>query len=71
MATGPASALRIVDDLTGGGALRGSPLLPSVRGELLARLARTDEARTEFTAAAALTRNTRERDVLLAKAAAL
>jgi RNA polymerase sigma factor (sigma-70 family) len=71
MATGPASALRIVDDLVGGGALRGSPLLPSVRGELLARLARTDEARAEFTAAAALTRNTRERDVLLAKAAAV
>jgi RNA polymerase sigma factor (sigma-70 family) len=70
MATGPASALRIVDDLAAG-ALRGSALLPSVRGELLARLGRLPEARTEFVAAAALSRNTRERDVLLAKAAAL
>jgi RNA polymerase sigma factor (sigma-70 family) len=71
MATGPASALRIVDDLAGTGALRGSPLLPSVRGELLARLGRAEEASAEFTAAAELTRNSRERDVLLAKAAAL
>ena len=71
MATGPASALRIVDALADGGALRGSALLPSVRGELLSRLGRTQEARAEFATAAALTANTRERGVLLAKAAAL
>lgn len=71
MATGPASALRIVDGLAEDGALRGSALLPSVRGELLARLDRTEEARAEFTTAASLTANTRERGVLLAKAAAL
>ncbi|ASD23505.1 RNA polymerase subunit sigma-24 [Cryobacterium sp. LW097] len=68
MATGPASALRIVDDLADDGALRGSALLASVRGELLARLGRAQEARAEFLTAAALTANTRERDVLLAKA---
>ncbi|POH63918.1 RNA polymerase subunit sigma-24 [Cryobacterium zongtaii] len=68
MATGPASALRIVDDLADDGALRGSALLPSVRGELLARLGRAQEARAEFLTAAALTANTQERDVLLAKA---
>jgi len=71
MATGPASALRIVDDLADAGALRGSALLPSVRGELLARLGRGEEARSEFVTAAALTGNERERGVLLAKAAAL
>ena len=71
MATGPASALRIVVDLADAGALRGSALLPSVRGELLARLGRGEEARSEFVTAAALTGNERERGVLLAKAAAL
>ncbi|HWH97394.1 MAG TPA: RNA polymerase sigma factor [Pseudolysinimonas sp.] len=71
MATGPANALRIVDALVAEGALRGSHLLPSVRGELLARLGRIDEARDELTAAARLTANDRERDVLLKKAAAL
>lgn len=71
MATGPASALRIVDGLADDGALRGSALVPSVRGELLARLGRSQEARSEFAVAAALTANSRERDVLLAKAAAL
>jgi RNA polymerase sigma factor (sigma-70 family) len=71
MATGPASALLIVDRLADAGALRGSSLLPSVRGELLARLGRADEARSEFATAAALTANARERDLLLAKAAAL
>jgi len=69
MATGPASALLIVDELARDGNLRGSHLLPSVRGELLARLGRSTEARAEFTAAAALTKNAREREVLLAKAA--
>ena len=71
MATGPANALRIVDRLAADGALRGSHLLPSVRGELLARLGRTDEARSELLAAARLTANERESAVLRAKAAAL
>ncbi len=71
MATGPANALRIVDGLAHEGALRGSHLLPSVRGELLARLGRTDEARSELLTAAGLAGNDRQRDVLLAKAAAL
>ena len=71
MATGPASALLIVDGLADAGALRGSALLPSVRGELLARLGRTQEARSEFATAASLTANSREREVLLAKGLAL
>lgn len=71
LATGPASALAIVDTLEAEGALRGSHLLPSVRGELLARLGRTEEARSELVTAASLTANERERDVLLGKAAAL
>jgi RNA polymerase sigma factor (sigma-70 family) len=65
MARGPAEALTIVDGLTG---LDDSYLRPSVRGELLARLGRNDEAAREFQAAAALTGNERERDVLLHKA---
>jgi RNA polymerase sigma factor (sigma-70 family) len=71
MATGPANALRIVDQLVAAGALRGSHLLPSVRGELLGRLGRTDEARAELLTAARLTANQRESAVLRAKAAAL
>jgi RNA polymerase sigma factor (sigma-70 family) len=71
MATGPANALRIVDRLGAEGALRGSHLLPSVRGELLARLGRTDEARSELLTAAGLAGNERESAVLRAKAAAL
>jgi RNA polymerase sigma factor (sigma-70 family) len=71
MATGPASALRIVDRLQSEGALRGSHLLPSVRGELLARLGRVDEARSELLTAANLAANERERAVLRDKAAAL
>ncbi|WP_396643315.1 RNA polymerase sigma factor [Microbacterium sp.] len=71
MCTGPASALRIVDGLASDGALRGSHLLPSVRGELLARLGRMSEARSELFTAAGLTANARERAVLEAKAAAL
>jgi predicted RNA polymerase sigma factor len=71
MVTGPANALRIVDRLAGEGTLRGSHLLPSVRGELLARLGRTEEARSELLTAAGLAGNDRQRDVLLAKAAAL
>jgi RNA polymerase sigma factor (sigma-70 family) len=71
MATGPANALLIVDRLDSQGPLRGSHLLPSVRGELLARLGRTEEARSEFLTAARLTANERESAVLRAKAAAL
>lgn len=71
MATGPATALAIVDGLAADGALRGSHLLPSVRGELLARLGRVEEARSELTTAASLAANERERRVLLDKAAAL
>jgi len=65
MTSGPAEALRIVDGLTG---LDSSYLRPSVRGELLARLGRHAEAAREFEAAATLTGNERERDVLLNKA---
>lgn len=66
MSEGPDVALRIVDAI---GGLEDSYLLPSVRGELLARLGRNAEAAAEFTAAAALTANERERDVLRKKAA--
>ena len=65
MASGPAEALKIVDALDG---LGDSYLRPSVRGELLARLGRHAEAAREFEAAAGLTGNERERDVLLEKA---
>lgn len=68
MATGPESALLIVDQLDCQGLLRGSHLLPSVRGELLARLGRVEEARSELLTAAGLTGNERERAVLQAKA---
>ena len=71
MATGPATALRIVDRLRAEGALGGSHLLPSVRGELLSRLGRVDEARAELCTAAGLAANEREAAVLRAKAAAL
>ena len=71
MATGPATALILVDALAADGALRGSHLLPSVRGELLARLGRLDEARAELEEAARLTANDRERAFLRRKAAAL
>ncbi len=71
MATGPATALRIVDELAASGALRGSPLLPSVRGELLTRLGRTAEARAELATAITLSANDRERAVLERKRAAL
>ncbi|UWF77933.1 MULTISPECIES: RNA polymerase sigma factor [Microbacterium] len=68
MATGPASALRIVDEIVTGGKLRGYHLLPATRGELLLRLGRVDEARTEFAAAARLAGNDRERALLELKA---
>ena len=70
MAFGPEAGLEIVDALRGEGALASYHLLPSVRGDLLVRLGRDAEARGEFLRAAALTRNTRERDLLLARATA-
>ncbi|WP_028805409.1 RNA polymerase sigma factor [Streptomyces sp. 142MFCol3.1] len=68
MAEGPGPALEIVDALAGEPALRDYHLLPSVRGDLLARLGRTEQARAEFERAAALTRNERERELLAARA---
>jgi predicted RNA polymerase sigma factor len=70
MAFGPAMGLEIVEDLRGEPALEGYHLLPAVRGDLLSRLGRLAEASAEFERAAALTRNTREREVLLERAAA-
>ena len=69
MAFGPAAGLAIVDALASDPVLEGYHHLPTVRGDLLARLGRSDDARVEFQRAAALTRNTRERDLLLARAA--
>ncbi|MFG3129185.1 RNA polymerase sigma factor [Streptomyces tendae] len=68
MAEGPAPALALVDALAAEPALRDYHLLPSVRGDLLARLGRTAEARAEFERAASLTRNARERTLLLHRA---
>jgi RNA polymerase sigma-70 factor (ECF subfamily) len=70
MAFGPAAGLELVDALTEEPSLKNYHLLPSVRGDLLARLGRVDEARGEFERAAALTRNARERALLLGRAAA-
>jgi RNA polymerase sigma factor (sigma-70 family) len=69
MAYGPGPALAIVDGLTAEPTLRSYHLLPAVRGDLLAKLDRHDEARAEFERAASLTRNEREREVLLGRAA--
>lgn len=70
MAYGPAAALDLVDELQAEPALHNYHLLPSVRGELLERLQRPNEARTEFARAAALAHNARERALLLARATA-
>ncbi|MEV0177835.1 sigma-70 family RNA polymerase sigma factor [Streptomyces sp. NPDC050625] len=67
MAEGPGPALAIVDALAAEPALRDYHLLPSVRGDLLARLGRTAEARAELARAAGLTRNARERELLAAR----
>jgi len=69
MAFGPAAGLEIVDILTSEKLLEGYHLLPSVRGDLLSKLGRFEEAQAEFGRAAALARNTRERDLLLDRAA--
>lgn len=69
MAEGPAAGLAVVDALVGEPSLDRYHLLPAVRGDLLAKVGRLDEARAEFERAASLTRNERERAVLLARAA--
>jgi RNA polymerase sigma-70 factor, ECF subfamily len=70
MASGPAAALDLVDELASEPSLAKYHLLPSVRGDLLRKLGRLDEARLEFERAAGLTRNVRERDLLLERARA-
>jgi RNA polymerase sigma factor (sigma-70 family) len=70
MAFGPAAGLELVDSLTSEPSLKTYHLLPSVRGDFLAKLGRFDEARAEFERAASLTRNSRERELLLERAAA-
>jgi predicted RNA polymerase sigma factor len=70
MAFGPAAGLELVDTLTSERSLKGYHLLPSVRGDLLAKLGRFAEAQEEFERAASLTRNERERKLLLDRAAA-
>jgi predicted RNA polymerase sigma factor len=69
MAFGPEAGLEVVDTLVGVAALRGYHLLPSVRGDLLARVGRDAEARAEFARAAELCDNDRERELLEARAA--
>ncbi|MFZ0589349.1 MAG: RNA polymerase sigma factor [Bryobacteraceae bacterium] len=69
MASGPAAGLELVDELNSEPALEKYHLLPSVRGDLLRKLGRFDEAYSEFRRAASLTRNARERDLLLRRAA--
>jgi predicted RNA polymerase sigma factor len=70
MASGPAAGLELVDALTSEPMLKAYHLLPSVRGDFLFKLGRFDEARAEFERAASLTRNGRERTLLLDRAAA-
>jgi RNA polymerase sigma-70 factor (ECF subfamily) len=69
MAFGPAAAMEIVDRLVADARLSEYHLLPSVRGDLLEKLGRFQEARNEFTRAAALTENARVRELLLGRAA--
>jgi predicted RNA polymerase sigma factor len=70
MLFGPAAGLEVVDALADEPALARYHLLPSVRGDLLFKLDRMDEARSEFERAAEMTRNARERALLLERAAA-
>src|SRR5271155_1761859 len=70
MAYGPAAGLELVERLTAEPTLKGYHLLPSVRGDFLRKLGRFDEARAEFERAATLTRNARERELLLDRAQA-
>ncbi len=70
MASGPAAGLAVVDALVSEPSLARYHLLPSVRGDLLARLGRFDEARAELERAASLTHNAREQELLRARAEA-
>ena len=70
MAFGPAAALELVEALSSEPRLKNYALLPSVHGDLLEKLGRFDEARTEFSRAASLTQNARDRKLLLGRAAA-
>jgi predicted RNA polymerase sigma factor len=70
MAYGPSAGLEVVDRLTEEPSLRSYHLLPSVRGDLLSKLGRLEEARLEFERAASQTRNAREQKLLLERAAA-
>jgi predicted RNA polymerase sigma factor len=70
MASGPAAGLALVDRLASEPALKAYHLLPSVRGDLLAKLGRLDEAGAEFARAASMTGNLRERELLARRAAA-
>jgi predicted RNA polymerase sigma factor len=70
MVFGPVAGLELVDELVGEPLLSRYHLLPSVRGDLLTRVGRPHEARLEFERAASLTKNAREREVLLARARA-
>ncbi|HEY2162893.1 MAG TPA: RNA polymerase sigma factor [Gemmatimonadaceae bacterium] len=68
MASGPAAGLEIVDSIAGEPSLKSYHLLPAVRGDFLSKLGRSSEARDEFERAAGLTRNARERELLLQRA---
>ena len=68
MAEGPQAGLALADTLTAQPSMERYHLLPSVRGDLLKKLGRLEEARSEFERAASLTRNARERELLLARA---
>jgi predicted RNA polymerase sigma factor len=68
MAYGPEAGLELLDQLAGLAALQGYHLLPSVRGDLLAKLGRHDEAKAEFARAANMTQNERERSLLMDRA---
>jgi len=70
MAFGPAAGLELVDALINEPSLKSYHLLPGVRGDLLAKLGRLDEAHSEFKRAASLTRNEQERELLLERASA-
>ena len=70
MAFGPAEGLEIIDSLTRDPALKGYHLLPAARADMLEKLGRASEARREFERAASMTRNARERDLLLGRARA-
>jgi len=69
MAFGPAVGLEVVDTLVAEPSLKSYHLLPTVRGDLLVKLGRLDEARIEFERAASMTRNASVRNVLLERAA--